>query len=439
MKSATQKRKTKALFVLLLAAVFALTACGGNKSETAATDGSSTPSASQGASSEGTKPSGGKTVELELFQFAGPAEAGFNEMIARFEAKYPNIKIKQNIVPDAFNVLDMRMASGDAPDLFNYGVNQSFRSFVDNDLLVDLTGEPYMSNIQPQALAITEYQGKQYGLPAVYNTYAVYYNKRIFHELGIEIPSTREELLAAADKIQAAGIAPFAFPDKDMALTGGLDFLSYTGSFSDDPDRIFQEVIDGKAHLTDSEELKKIASFYIDVRKYNKDSLGVTMNEGFNQFASEKAAMMIYIDFTHGVIKGINPELEFAAFPIPGDDSADTRLPLGIGFQLSISKDSKHVEEAKKFLEFWAQPENAAVFDAIQMSPSAVNGVESQVKETELLRKYIADGRVFPWPGIKTFKTNHYNDLASYLQFLIQTKDVDSFLQSLDGVFYGVK
>lgn len=426
MRNSARAKRTKALFVLLLAAVFAVTACSGDDK----TNGSS-PTGGEASPGE----AAGEKVELELFQFAGPVEAGFNELIGRFEEKHPNIKIKQNIVPDAFNVLDMRMASGDAPDLFNYGLNQSFRSYVDNDLVVDLTDEPFMANIQPQALQMTEYKGRQYGMPAVYNSYAVYYNKRIFSELGIKIPQTRQELLAAADQIQAAGIAPFAMPDKDLSQTGGLDFLAYTGSFSADPDGIFQAAADGTARLKDNEELKKAAQFYIDVRKYNKDSLGVTMNEAFNQFASEKAAMMIYIDFTHGVIKGINPELDFAAFPIPGDDPADTRLPLGIGFQFAISKDSKHIEEAKKFLEFWAQPENAAVFDAIQMSPSAVDGVESQIRETETMRQYIAEGKVFSWPGLKTWKSSQYNDLASYLQFLIQSKDVDGFLNSLDGVF----
>ena len=41
-------------------------------------------------------------------------------------------------------------------------------------------------------------------------SHGIYYNKDLFKRLGIEVPTTWEELSAAAQKIKDAGYTPFA-------------------------------------------------------------------------------------------------------------------------------------------------------------------------------------------------------------------------------------
>lgn len=67
-------------------------------------------------------------------------------------------------------------------------------------------------------------------MPGVFSMTGMYYNKKIFNDLGIQIPQTKDELIAAAKKIQAAGITPFVFPDKDMPAINRNDFQAYTFS-----------------------------------------------------------------------------------------------------------------------------------------------------------------------------------------------------------------
>ncbi|MEG1523559.1 MAG: extracellular solute-binding protein [Clostridia bacterium] len=52
--------------------------------------------------------------------------------------------------------------------------------------------------------------GKLYGIPRESYISAFFYNKKIFADLGIAVPKTWDELMAAAEKIKAAGIAPFS-------------------------------------------------------------------------------------------------------------------------------------------------------------------------------------------------------------------------------------
>ncbi|KIL37209.1 hypothetical protein SD71_00250 [Cohnella kolymensis] len=441
MQVGNRRVKMKALLILMLAIlVMVLAACGSSNNDgnaspsSAAASPDSTPSASTQAAQEKKE-----VVELEFFQFA-PVVPAFEAIIARFEEKYPHINITQNNVPDALKVLDMRMASGDAPDLFNLGASAAYRNYVQNGLIVDLTNEEFMKRVNPTALEMVDYEGKKYGMPGVFNMIGMYYNKKIFNDLGIDVPKTKDELIAAAEKIKAAGITPFVFPDKDVPMINRLDFQAYSGVFTDNPKQIFLDAMEKKTHLTESEVLRKSAQMYIDLRKYSENSLSISMQEGFNQFATGKAAMMPYINFAATVVRSINPELEFSEFPLPGDDPNAIRVPVGTGFQFAISSDSKYIEEAKMFLDFWSQPENAALFESKEMSPSAILGVPSTTKETELMRKYIDEGKTFQWPGERGhWSVSQLNDFATHAQALAQTKDVDKFLQSIDALFYGVK
>ncbi len=46
------------------------------------------------------------------------------------------------------------------------------------------------------------------------------YNKEIFAKYGIEVPKTWDELIAACDKLKAAGVAPFYATLKDNWTIG---------------------------------------------------------------------------------------------------------------------------------------------------------------------------------------------------------------------------
>lgn len=60
------------------------------------------------------------------------------------------------------------------------------------------------------------------------NTVGVYYNTKIFDQLKIAVPTNYSELIAAAEKIKAAGITPFTLADRD-AWTVGITANIMTG------------------------------------------------------------------------------------------------------------------------------------------------------------------------------------------------------------------
>ncbi len=80
-------------------------------------------------------------------------------------------------------------------------------------------------------------EGRTSAIPYSVMGAAVIYNKEIFAQNGLEVPTTWDELIAVCDTLEAAGITPFygTFADNwtvgqgwyDYAVGGMLDTVSF--------------------------------------------------------------------------------------------------------------------------------------------------------------------------------------------------------------------
>ena len=207
--------KRKVAAVVLCAAMTAsmLGACGstGSSSSADSASGSSASSAAEEGSSDG------KKVEIEFVQVKREASESYDKVIAAFEEKYPNIVIKQNVVPDAQEVLMTRASSDSLPDMMNHWPTDSqFVQFEDEGLLLDLTDKDYMKNLDSQYLDSTRAKdGQNYMAPFNINFMGIYYNKDKFDEAGFEIPTKWDDLINIAQQIKDKGETAFILPNKD--------------------------------------------------------------------------------------------------------------------------------------------------------------------------------------------------------------------------------
>jgi raffinose/stachyose/melibiose transport system substrate-binding protein len=127
-------------------------------------------------------------------------------------------------------------------------------------------------------------------LPFQYNIEGIFYNKQIFEKEGITPPKTWDELMADADKLQAAGIQPFSASGQQgwplTRLVSGYIFRDLG------PDAL-QKVADGKAKLTDPEYVKA-AQAIADMGKkgyFGQDVASLDYDGATNQFLTGKSAM----------------------------------------------------------------------------------------------------------------------------------------------------
>lgn len=87
-------------------------------------------------------------VEIEFVQVKREAAESYTKVIEAFEKENPDIVIKQNVVPDAQEVLMTRASSDSLPDMMNHWpTDAQFVQFEDEGVLLDLSEKDYMKNI----------------------------------------------------------------------------------------------------------------------------------------------------------------------------------------------------------------------------------------------------------------------------------------------------
>ncbi|WP_193317925.1 MULTISPECIES: ABC transporter substrate-binding protein [Streptomyces] len=83
------------------------------------------------------------------------------------------------------------------------------------DDYIDTYADRYhLDDIDPKLMATHAYEGHQYGLPTYWSVNHLVYREDIFDSLGLDAPTTFEELRQAAETIQEAGVVehPLAVP-----------------------------------------------------------------------------------------------------------------------------------------------------------------------------------------------------------------------------------
>jgi raffinose/stachyose/melibiose transport system substrate-binding protein len=93
-------------------------------------------------------------------------------------------------------------------DIFYFNSGALFSRWIISDL-VDLSGEPFIANIADSFLPTVSQDGGIFGVPVGYAASGgVLYNKKIFEQLGLSVPTTWDEFAANNEKIKEAGIPP---------------------------------------------------------------------------------------------------------------------------------------------------------------------------------------------------------------------------------------
>jgi raffinose/stachyose/melibiose transport system substrate-binding protein len=127
--------------------------------------------------------------------------------------KYPNVNFVNDSGGDYGQKMKLAFSSGEGYDLV-FVDDLLQQTFVQDDYLMELT--PHMSKYNwversvPGAVEFNNLRtpGKTYSIGSGVSSLMVYYNKDIYEELGLEIPTTLEEFEANCDAILKAGYIP---------------------------------------------------------------------------------------------------------------------------------------------------------------------------------------------------------------------------------------
>jgi raffinose/stachyose/melibiose transport system substrate-binding protein len=241
------------------------------------------------------------------------------------------------------NALPVQFAAGNAPALTKT-LDKAGQVL---DLQSTLQQLGVWNDIEPAAAKTVEnLYGKFNVMPYQFNIEGIWYNKKIFAQQGVAVPTSYDQLVAAAAKFKSAGLIPFsASGSAGWPITRLISGYLYREL---GPDAL-QAVADGKAKLTDPQYVKA-AQAIADLGKAGYFGPGVgsiDYDTSVEQFLTGKAAMF-YMgswelgDFNDATKDQIGAaDIGFMPFPdVAGGSGSADQIPANVGLPVAVSKQS---------------------------------------------------------------------------------------------------
>lgn len=319
-----------------------------------------------------------------------PLGSYFEGVVKDYTKLHPGVKITlaqetdDNAIKDKEKVL---IGSQSLPDIyFSYAGNWG-ENFALNGLAADLSaviapGTKWGDTFGEGSLNAFKYDGKYYGIPQYVDAKFMGYNKKIFSDLGLSVPTTLEQLVSDCSTIKAAGYVPIAFGNKDG--WPGLHYLGQLFAY-DVPQKTREaDLLPKTATYTDAGYVQGMKQFQQLVTACTGDgsnSNGVTYTTAQQQQATGKAAMYYQelIEFDSVDTKDSRLSKDgFGIFPLPAPENAkgDTSTLESAPEGYMINKKSKNAALALDFMKFVMNEKNATTLSSPPYGqPSAVKGV----------------------------------------------------------------
>jgi len=384
----------------LLLSVWTLSACGSNNNNASPSNSpaDSSPSASTPASES--KPDDKKVTLTVMTNIVGEPAKVLEDISKQFESENPNIKIEFSAPGAEYeNIMKVKMASNALPDVFS---THGWSKVRYGQYLADLKDEAWAAQIDDAIKpAVTDDTGKVYVLPIDQDKSSPVYNKDVLEEYGVEVPTTWDEFLQAAETIKTKSngkVIPLHIGGADSWPIGQFfDFMA-TPAFISAPTNFASQYLDGSF---DWKQFDVLPQMLLDLQKkgyLNKDVLTSKYDDSAKAFAEGKVAFGFYGPFLIEEAKKTNPNVRGGLMPIPSVIAGDQ--PTFAGGEKTtwgVWKDSPNQEAAKKFVAYYAKAENAAKVAAIQALPPGLKGIDINAGDmTEDFIKY-ASAPVFPY------------------------------------------
>jgi raffinose/stachyose/melibiose transport system substrate-binding protein len=366
-------KKNLTMLTVMMLILTVLAACGSKTSSPESNAKTEEPkSEATSTSTEKEEP-----VTLKFLHFVPYSKAALD----KFHEKYPHITIQFEQVDTAnyTTVLKSRLAAKADVDIIGlHATPEELGWAVNNNTLIDLTGASYLDNIMPAAVQAATVDGKPYGFAQGTYAIGVWYNKDIFENAGVAIPTNWDEFLSAAEQIKQTGVAPLVVSGKDSWTTTYYTMSKWT-ELETEQSGILEKLKTGEAKWTDPEftngykQMEQLVSkgYFLN----GNGAVGITYDQAVLAFQQGKAAMWIMGSWALDKFADDFKDINVGVFPYPTNDAGKQPLvPQVTDSLLSGIAWSKHQDAVQKFIEFSASVESGSLQAADQKIVSTVKG-----------------------------------------------------------------
>lgn len=369
---------------------------------------------------------------ITFFQFKAEAQQYFQDLAAQFERANPDIRVVVDNPADPETALRTRLVKNDVPDVMTLNANGTFGEFASARIFRDFRDDPVLSGVNPAYLSVIGNlgqggQGEINGVPFAANASGLLYNVELFQQQGVEVPTTFDELIAAAEKFKAAGVNPFYGMLAD-SWTAQSPLAPLSAQLQ--PPDFFPQRFAGRT--TFAEGWRSTAAALARLFQYTQpDPLSKGYEDGTSAFARGESAMLLLGSYAVPQIRAGKPQFTVGSMALPAtDDPSRTTLVSGVDVVITAARDGAHPAEASKFIAFLMGTKVMQDYCDAQVAIPTLRGLSNDDPALAGVQSFIRSGRIV---GFTDHQFIQAVPLGALLQEFLITGDENTFLRKLDN------
>jgi raffinose/stachyose/melibiose transport system substrate-binding protein len=378
-----------------------------------------------------------REVELDVFMSFPRFQEQFDDYFDLFEAKMleeENIDVTINLeMPSsdtAEQLLQARLASDDAPDLFTLHAIAHIPDYYEAGYLEDLSEADFVDTVYDSVLEAVTYDGKVVALPLENLAWGYLYNKDIFTQYGLTPPQTLAEMETVVSTLNANGETPFVLAFQESWIPQLMMALSLGGMINSEEPNFIENMNAGTGSYADIDEVFGIIDLIMANGTDKPFETGSAA--GSADFANGEAAMWVQGPWMSGSILEVNPDMNIGLAPLPVTNNPDTTMiNLSTSTSLALSPTCEDKDVAIKLLNFILDEEHSSdLFEELQFNPlSTVHDYQTLPWIDEAM-SYVADGKAYLEKGLPDGVT----DVTALMlqEYYSGTKTKEDVIEAID-------
>jgi raffinose/stachyose/melibiose transport system substrate-binding protein len=377
-----------------------LAACGGGDEETTETTAGdsteTTAAADDGGETTQTTNAPVEDVTLRVLIHQNPAFTEYMEAFnADFEAANPGVTVEMSVVApgDMATSIQTRLSANDV-DVIDYCVAPcagftnaiqpymsgiaappTWQQLIEAGLIMDITDEPFVQNFdEPSIRDAGTFNDRVYAINFGRQAFSgMFTNTDLLAELGVEIPTTWPDLVAACETINASGNACMTQGGGDVwpIFVGSYGIL---GAMFPDQEALSEGLWNGDIKWNEGQGLALIEKLQVYATEMLEPGVtGLAHDEATARYAAGDVAFLPTGTWQGANLEGFEPDFEWTYVPFPGsDDAADNQYLFGkYDLSFMIANDTPNPDLAKAYLSSLSDPANYQAFvDATGFIPT---------------------------------------------------------------------
>ncbi len=373
-------------------------------------------------------------IKVGSYQSDDIPKQAFADMLAAFKGGKVEVNTIQH---ETFKEGINNYLQGNPDDVFTWFAGYRARYFAERGLVGDLSDVWAKIEGMPESMKVasTGLDGKQIFVPSTYYPWAIFYRPSLFAERGYTEPTTLDEWMMLNEKMQADGLTPIGFADKDgWEAMGTFDMLNVRVNGYD-----YHISLLAGEEAWDGEQMKNVFKLWEQLLPYHEaDSLGRTWQEAAQGLIQNRTGTYLMGMFLQQQFAAadLGDDLDFFVFP-EVDSAIGAKVveaPID-GFMMAAKP--KNEELAKELLTYLASPEAVAYTVAADPSVIAANSQADQSSYNALQKKAVKT--IEGAEAISQFfDRDSRPDFASTVvgpalqAFIRNPADIDSILKSVE-------